>query len=135
MKKIEKILKRQAKILKDSFSDKMSVYRSSYMKNEIGETKFSKNLIYENVPCYLSISTMKSPDKMDVTKGVVNDYIIFTGNEVFLEDNDEVLLKRYDATYKGKASKRYDATYKGKASKSYNYDTHNETTLKVEERV
>lgn len=123
MKKIEKILKRQAKILEDSFSDKMSVYRSSYVKNEIGETKFSKKLIYKNVPCYLSISTIKSPDKMDITKGVVNDYIIFTGNGVFLEDNDEVLLKKYDITYKGKASK------------SYNYDTHNETTLKVEERV
>ena len=94
MKKIEKILKRQAKILEDSFSDKMSVYRSSYVKNEIGETKFSKKLIYKNVPCYLSISTIKSPDKMDTTKGVVNDYNIFTSNKVFLEDNDEVLLKK-----------------------------------------
>lgn len=123
MKRIDRILKKQRKILKDSYTDLMSVYRSSYTKNEIGETKFMKSLIYENVPCHLSISSQKASDKLDVTKSVVNEYLIFTDKEIFLEDNDEVFIKRCDISYKGKSSR------------SYSYDTHNETTLKVEERT
>ena len=118
------MINKQKKILLKTYTDTLTVLRFKKIKTNLGETKLVKEAVYENEPCYLSIGTVRTGEKEEITYRTDNEYLIFTENTVKMLENDEVIITRRDGE-----------TYKGKTSRSYVFDTHCETSLKVSEVV
>lgn len=116
----QKMIQKQRRILKRSYDDRMEVWRFTKVRTELGETKLEKESVYSDVPCYMSIGTVKGSEEGEIAARSSNEYLVFADCDICLQDSDEVCIRKGTATYRGRSSK------------TYVYDTHGETSVRIE---
>lgn len=115
--------KREAEILAKTFRDRLSVYRKKMEADpETQESREKEFLVYENVPCALSRSSISVPERQEFYSEKQMSAVVFTPPGIFLKDNDRAVI----ATEAGQ-------TCQGKTGKTFGYISHGETPFAPQE--
>lgn len=114
----------EERILGRLYKDKLRLYRYKLFKTDYGESKSEKELIYDNVPCGLSLSTKSEPGRTDIAYEKSEEYVIFAAPNIDIRDKDFIEVR----TEAGEL-------ITGRAGKSFKYPSHIEASLKIEEVV
>jgi hypothetical protein len=114
----------EVRILSRLYEDKLRLYRYKLFKTDYGESKSEKELIYDNVPCGLSLSTKSEPGRTDIAYEKSEEYVIFAAPNIDIRDKDFIEVR----TGAGEL-------ITGRAGKSFKYPSHIEASLKIEEVV
>ena len=114
----------EAKILSRLYKDRLRLYRYRLFKTEYGESKSEKELIYDNVPCGLSLSKKSEPVRNDIAHETSEGYVIFAASDIDIRDKDFIEVR----TGAGDI-------ITGRAGKSFKYPSHIEASLVLEEVV
>ena len=114
----------EARILSRLYKDRLRLYRYKLFKTDHGESKSEKELIYDNVPCGLSLSKKSEPVRTDIAYESSEDYVIFAAPNIDIRDKDFIEVR----TEAGEL-------ITGRAGKSFKYPSHIEASLKIEEVV
>lgn len=116
----------EARILSRLYKDRLRLYRYKLFKTDYGESKSEKELIYDNVPCGLSLSKKSEPEpvRTDIAYESSEDYVIFAAPNIDIRDKDFIEVR----TSSGEI-------ITGRAGKSFKYPSHIEASLKLEEVV
>lgn len=116
------MLEREKKILARTYKDKLSAYRYRTVRDEETlESSLKEVEIYTDIACALNLSQKSAQEQTEVASKSVREYIVFTGPEVILQENDKVIVIT-------KSGQRYE----GRSAKSYVIESHSETVIKVE---
>jgi len=114
--------KREAEILAKTFRDRLSVYRKEMRTDpETQESREMEALVYENVICALSLSSVSVPERQEFHSEKKMSAVIFTPPGIFLKDNDRAVI----ITEAGQ-------TYQGKTGKTFGYISHGEAPFEPE---
>ncbi len=116
----------EADILELTYYDICSVYRRCKVVSEVGESIFQDDLVYENIACGLSVSSVGSTGKITQSKSTAitsADYQLFVRPEVDILPNDVVVITRF--------SKQITCI----AGLSTCYISHNHIPLKLKDEV
>lgn len=114
----------EVRILSRLYKDRLRLYRYKLFKTDYGESKSEKELIYDNVPCGLSLSKKSEPVRTDIAYESSEDYVIFAAPNIDIRDKDFIEVR----TSSGEI-------ITGRAGKSFKYPSHIEASLKLEEVV
>lgn len=114
----------EALVLSRLYKDRLRLYRYRLFKTEYGESKSEKELIYDNVPCGLSLSKKSEPVRTDIAYESSEDYVIFAVPNIDIRAKDFIEVR----TSSGEI-------ITGRAGKSFKYPSHIEASLKLEEVV
>lgn len=114
----------EAMILGRLYKDRLRLYRYRLFKTDYGESKSEKELIYDDVPCGLSLSKKSEPVRIDIAYESSEDYVIFAAPTINIRNKDFIEVR----TSSG-------AIITGRAGKSFKYPSHIEASLKLEEVV
>ena len=114
----------EAMILDRLYNDRLRLYRYRLFKTDYGESKSEKELIYDDVPCGLSLSTKSEPGRTDIAYEKSEEYVIFAAPNIDIRDKDFIEVRTSSGDI-----------IAGRAGKSFKYPSHIEASLKIEEVV
>ncbi len=84
----------EADILELTYFDVCNIYRNSKTITEIGESIFTKKLVYENIKCGLSTSSVGKITQSKSTATTSAEYQLFVRPEIDILPNDVVVITR-----------------------------------------
>lgn len=114
----------EAMILDRLYNDRLRLYRYRLFKTDYGESKSEKELIYDDVPCGLSLSTKSEPGRTDIAYEKSEEYVIFAAPTIDIRDKDFIEVRTETGDI-----------ITGRAGKSFKYPSHIEASMKIEEVV
>nr|DAN37576.1 MAG TPA: hypothetical protein [Caudoviricetes sp.] len=114
----------EAMILGRLYKDRLRLYRYRLFKTDYGESKSEKELIYDDVPCGLSLSKKSEPVRTDIAYESSEDYVIFAAPTIDIRNKDFIEVRTSSGDI-----------ITGRAGKSFKYPSHIEASLKLEEVV
>lgn len=116
-------MRSEAAILQKTYRDRLTVIRGVPAVDETGESVRNETIVYEGIPCALSKSTMKSPQREDNRRVSDTEHVIFTGTDIQMADMDKAVI----TTASGQV-------FRGICGRTFAYaGSHGETPFLVEE--
>lgn len=85
-------MRSEAAVLQRTYRDRLTVIRGVPAVDDSGESIRKETIVYEGIPCALSKSAVKSPEREDNRRVMDAEHVIFAGPDILMADMDKAVI-------------------------------------------